>query len=85
MALGAAEGVNAADIPSLNYDVDAVKDQAASLIRSRRSLADRLLPTNALEEGWLKTRTTSDTDNLLMGKVAKELNSMLASFGDLDA
>ncbi|EME48814.1 hypothetical protein DOTSEDRAFT_67762 [Dothistroma septosporum NZE10] len=85
IALGAAEGVNAADIPSLNYDLDGVKDRALSLVRSRRSLADRLLPTNALEERWLKTRTASDTDDFLLGRVVKELNSMLASFGDSDA
>ncbi|KAK4635178.1 Nucleoporin [Fulvia fulva] len=85
IALGAAEGVNAADIPSLAYNLEVVKDHAASLIRSRRSLADRLKPTNAMEERWLKATTPSDTDNVLLDKVVKEINSMLASFGDSDA
>ncbi|KAF2169905.1 hypothetical protein M409DRAFT_64877 [Zasmidium cellare ATCC 36951] len=81
-ARAAAEGINAADIPALEYDVEAVKALVEALSR-KRNLSERLTPTNALEERWSKT-VTNGTDNVLLQKALKEIEGMLAVVGGSD-
>ena len=80
MARGAADGINAADIPDLNYDGQSVKSLVESLTRSKRSLIDRIRPATPLEERWMNTPGAGNADNLLVQKIEKEMNSMLACF-----
>ncbi|SMY19517.1 unnamed protein product [Zymoseptoria tritici ST99CH_1A5] len=80
-ARAAADGINAADIPALEYDFEGVKGLTESLVRSKRSLADRIAPTSPLEERWSKTSVSGASDNLLMQKILKELVSMQECFG----
>jgi nuclear pore complex protein Nup188 len=81
-ARAAADGINAADIPALEYDFESVKGLAESLVRSKRSLAPRIAFVGPLEERWSKTSVPGASDNLLMEKVVKELTGMLACFGE---
>lgn len=78
VARAAAEGINAADVPSLEYDVESVKALMEALSRTR-NLSERLTPVNALEERWMKM-SIAGGGNALMGKALKEIKTMLALF-----
>ncbi|KAF2211575.1 hypothetical protein CERZMDRAFT_43283 [Cercospora zeae-maydis SCOH1-5] len=80
IARGAADGINAADVPELNYDAPSIKALVEGLTRSKRSLVDRIRPATPLEERWLNTPSTGSADNLLLAKVQKEMHGMLACF-----
>ncbi|KAM3419104.1 hypothetical protein BST61_g5054 [Cercospora zeina] len=80
IARGAADGINAADVPELNYDAQNVKALVEGLTRSKRGLVDRLRPATPLEERWFNTPATGSADNLLLAKVQKEMHGMLACF-----
>ncbi|GIZ40145.1 hypothetical protein CKM354_000349700 [Cercospora kikuchii] len=82
IARGAADGINAADVPELNYDAQNVKALVEGLTRSKRSLIDRIRPATPLEERWLNTPAAGSADNLLLAKVQKEMHGMLACFED---
>lgn len=79
-ARGAADGINAADIPDFHYDGQSVKSLVESLMRSKRSLIDRIRPANPLEERWMTTPGVANADNILVQKIEKELSSMLTCF-----
>ncbi|KAK4506695.1 hypothetical protein PRZ48_000428 [Zasmidium cellare] len=81
-ARAAAEGINAADIPALEFDVETVKALVEALSR-KRNLSERLTPTTALEERWMRT-VTDGTDNVLLQKALKEIEGMLAVVGGPD-
>lgn len=81
IARGAAEGINAADIPELDFDLPALKARVETLWRNKRALRDRITPTNALEARWQKTRDAAPHENVLEAKIFKEMASMLACFG----
>lgn len=81
-ARSAAEGINGADIPAMEYDVGTVKALVEALSR-KRNLSERLTPTNALEEKW--ARTTDGTDHVLLQKALKEISSMLACASSSDS
>ena len=85
MARGAAEGINAADVPALGYNVDSVKALVDALTRSKRSLNDRITPVGPTEARWLQTPADGASDNLLMAKIMKEVVSMRACFGESEA
>lgn len=79
-AKGPAEGINAADVPPLNFDYWKVKQEAASLVRQKSSLMSRVAPMNPREEEWRSIG--KDDGNVLVGKVVNELDSLLDIFGD---
>lgn len=81
MAQGAAEGINPADIPILQYKEEDVKTLVEALSRSRRSLQDRIRPATPVEERWAQMPVKGASDSLLQEKVIKEMTSMLAWFG----
>ncbi|KXT00739.1 hypothetical protein AC578_8246 [Pseudocercospora eumusae] len=86
VARGAAEGIDANAVPELDYDVEVVKGLVEALIRSKRSLNDRITAVSPLEERWMKTCVTGASDNLLVEKVLREVGSFLECFaGEGDA
>lgn len=80
-ARGAAEGIDGGDIPELEYDVDAVKGAAEGLLRSRRGLAERVVPVGGLESKWEATVPESGGENMLVKKVARELEGLVKGAG----
>ncbi|KAF1823775.1 uncharacterized protein K489DRAFT_379777 [Dissoconium aciculare CBS 342.82] len=81
IARGAAEGINAADIPQLAFDVASVKAKVEGLWRNKRVLRERITATSSLEARWQRTPTSGAFQNVLEGKVMKEIASMLACLG----
>ncbi|KAI5370260.1 hypothetical protein Slin15195_G011380 [Septoria linicola] len=84
MARGAADGINAADIPELDFDATGTKALVEALTRSKRSLADRIRPGTPLEERWANTPVTGSSSNMLVQKVEREMHAMLACFESAD-
>lgn len=77
-ARGAAEGINASDIPELEYDAESVKGAAEGLLRGKRGLAERLVPVGSLEERWAgSAEGAAGGESLLLKKVEKELQSLV--------
>jgi nuclear pore complex protein Nup188 len=81
IARGAAEGINAADIPQLAFDVASVKAKVEGLWRNKRVLRERITATSSLEARWQRTPTSGAFQNVLEGKVMKEIACMLACLG----
>jgi len=82
MARGAAEGINAADIPALAYDLINAKAEIEKLPRTKRSLVDKVVPCNERELDLAARPTTGPYDNKLMELVMREINGCLALFGE---
>ena len=80
-ARAAAEGINAADIPTLAYDYQKVKDDASGLMRQKTSLAARIVPVGEREDAWIVSSSQGASDNLLQGKVVREVVGLLGCFG----
>ncbi|KAK3673450.1 hypothetical protein LTR78_006684 [Recurvomyces mirabilis] len=74
LARAAAEGLSAAEIPVLNYDLESVRQEVAGLARTQRSLADKIVPSNAREEGM--------GAEALQGPVLAEIHAVMRCFGD---
>jgi nuclear pore complex protein Nup188 len=81
IARGAAEGINAADIPELAFDVATIKAKVEGLWRNKRVLRERITATSGLEARWLRTPSSGAYQNVLESKVMKEIASMLACLG----
>lgn len=81
VARAAAEGINAADVQPLKYNIEAVKGAVASITRQKRALRDRITPVTPLEERWLKAQVPGSSDNLLQAKVLREITSMVQFLG----
>lgn len=81
-AMGAAEGIDAANIPQLSYDVSQAKTRLEALPRNTRSLRDRIVSMNEVEVEWTRMESSVASDNLLMEKVLKEVHGTLECFGD---
>nr|POF08138.1 nucleoporin [Quercus suber] len=79
---GASEGVNAMDIPPLALDMQVLKGLVAALPRSKRSLADRIVPANEREAVWAQTAVSGSSSNLLEEKVIRELVQAAALLGE---
>lgn len=79
---GAADGVNATNIPPLDIDMPMLKGLVAALPRSRRSLIDRIVPTNEREAQWAQTAVTGASQNLLVEKVIREMCQAAALLGE---
>ena len=78
---GAADGINAADVPKLNLDYEKVKEDVASLVRQKTSLASRIVPVGVMEERWRESGVAG-YDSLLMSKVVSEVVELLRCFGE---
>jgi len=79
-ARGAAEGIDAADVPALTFDHTKVKDDALGVLRMKTSLASRLVPMNAREEEWAADGSGSGEENTLLRKALKELSGLCSCF-----
>nr|POE49271.1 nucleoporin [Quercus suber] len=79
---GAAEGVNATDIPPLALDLQMLKGLVAALPRSKRSLVDRIVPANEREVVWAQTAAKGSSSNLLAEKVIREVTQATALLGE---
>ena len=77
VARGAAAGINAADVPKLNFNHTKVRDEAAGLRRQKTSLASRIVPVGAREEAWRARTVEGPSDNLLQAKVLTEVIGLL--------
>ena len=82
IARGAAEGLNAADVPKLEYDYRKVKDDAMGLMRQKTSLASRIVAVGQREEEWSARSVAGPSDNLMQDKVVKEVVELVGAFGD---
>ncbi len=80
-ARGAAEGIDAADVPTLEFEHEKVKEGAAGLMRQRTSLASRVVPVGEREEAWMKEAGGVSGDNVLIEKVGNEVKALLELFG----
>jgi nuclear pore complex protein Nup188 len=78
---GAADGINSADVPQLEFDYRKVKDDAAGLMRQKTSLASRIVAVGEREEVWKATDGGAGADNVLMGKVVHEIRELMDCFG----
>ncbi|KAK5115369.1 hypothetical protein LTR62_001569 [Meristemomyces frigidus] len=83
LTLAAKEGISAADMPSLLYEVQNVKVELEGLVRGQRSLRDRIVPANAREEALRVVTNKADYDNELQRVVVEEVQSALRCFGDV--
>jgi nuclear pore complex protein Nup188 len=79
---GAAEGINSADVPTLEFDYRKVKDDGAGLMRQRTSLASRIVAVGPREEAWKAEDGGAGADNVLMGMIVKEIGQLIDAFGD---
>ena len=79
---GAAEGINPADVPKLEFDFRKMKDDAAGLMRQKTSLASRIVAVGEREEVWKATDGGAGADSVLMGKVVREVVELLGAFGE---
>ena len=82
VARGAAEGINSADVPKLEFDFRKVKDDAQGLMRQKTSLASRMVPIGPREEGWMAKDGGAGSDNMLMGRIVREVVELVGAFGD---
>ena len=80
---GAAEGINPADVPTLDFDYKKVKDDVAGLMRQRTSLASRIVAVGPREETW-KADDDGGTgaENVLMHMIVQEIGQLMEAFGD---
>ena len=81
IARGAADGINAADVPRLEYDYLKVKDVAAGLMRQKMSLAARIVPVGSREVEWSGRSVAGAYDNALQAKVVREVVELVGLFG----
>lgn len=81
-ARGAAEGINAADIPTLDFDHTKVKDTAVGLMRQKTSLAARIVPVGEREAAWSVRSVGGASDNVLQDKVIVEVIGLMQCFGE---
>ncbi|KAK4546794.1 hypothetical protein LTR36_001526 [Oleoguttula mirabilis] len=82
IARGAAEGVDAAAIPVLAYDLANAKDEVEKLARTQRSLADKVVATSEREAVWARTGAGGASDSLLLAMVVEEVKRTLRCFGE---
>lgn len=82
IARAAAEGINAADIPALAYDLANAKAEVEKLSRTQRSLADKTVATNEREAVWARTPAAGAYDNKLQAMVVGEVVQTLKCFGE---
>ncbi|KAI7402486.1 hypothetical protein KC336_g14417 [Hortaea werneckii] len=82
VARAAAEGLNANEVPLLEYDLGNAKAEMEKLSRTQRSLADKIIATNEREAVLAKTPGSGSFDTLLQGLVVQEVHRCLALLGE---
>jgi len=80
MAKGAAQGINAADIPPLAYDLANAKAEIEKLPRTKSSLADKIVACNEREADLAARPATAAYDNRLTELVMREVDGCLKCF-----
>ena len=79
---GAAEGINPADVPTLEYDYRKVKEEAVGLMRQKTSLQSRIVAVGQREEIWKATDGVAGYENVLQAKVVNEIKALMDAFGE---
>lgn len=82
VARAAAEGINAAEVPLLNYDLGNARAEVEKLSRTQRSLVDKIVATNEREAVWARTLASGSSDTVLQAMVVEEMKRCLALFGE---
>ncbi len=81
VAHAADAGIDANDIPALLFDAVKVREDVVGLARQRTSLASRIVAVGEREEVWART-SAGGTDNVLLAKVVREIEGVVAWGGD---
>lgn len=79
-AMGPAAGVVSAEIPSLIFDRVAVKEEVEGMLRSRRSLRERITPVGEREAEWARAkadRVGTGAESRLEEKIVVELEAVV--------
>lgn len=79
VALGAAEGIAAADVEELRYDVQAVRDDVEAMSKGQRGLRDRIAPATERDVELARQRVGNGDDGL-QAAVLRELSQVAALF-----
>ena len=79
---GAAEGINPADVPTVEFDYRKMKDDAAGLMRQRTSLSSRIVAVGPREEAWKAEDGGAGADNVLQAMIVKEIGQLMDAMGD---
>ena len=82
VARAAAEGINAVEIPPLQYDLENAKQEVGKLARTQRSLASKIVPTTEQEVVWARTSGISAYDNDLQRRVVEEVLQVQRCLGE---
>jgi nuclear pore complex protein Nup188 len=85
IARAADEGLDANDVPKLDFDAQKVKEDAVGLVRQKISLASRVVAVGEREEEWKKADGGSGSDDVLMAKIVAEISNLETWFGDATA
>lgn len=81
---GASAGVIANQIVDPAWDKKQVKEDIELWMQRRAALRDRIVPTNAAEDAWIRlppSSNTSGSENLLEEKVVQEMNTVFMILG----
>ncbi|KAK0792646.1 hypothetical protein LTR91_012671 [Friedmanniomyces endolithicus] len=79
LARAAADGITAADVAPLRYDLENARQEVGKLARSQRSLADKVVAVNERE---LVMLGSDSHDNELLRRVADGVRVVMRCFGD---
>ncbi|KAK5124795.1 hypothetical protein LTR85_001508 [Meristemomyces frigidus] len=82
IARGAAEGIDAAAIPVLAFDLANARAEVEKLARTPRSLADKIVATNEREAGWARMPASGSPDSMLLAMVVEEVRRTVGCFGE---
>lgn len=58
-AVGPAAGINPDQVPSLDYDRAAVKEEVEAMLKGPKALRERVLPVGERELGWVKQKSSA--------------------------
>lgn len=84
LARAAAEGVDAGGIPQVEYNLANVRAEVEKLTRTRRSLADKIVPMGEGEWRWAREKVEGAGDNRLQAMVMREVKEILDVLGGME-
>ncbi|KAK5170493.1 uncharacterized protein LTR77_005081 [Saxophila tyrrhenica] len=77
VAYAADAGIDANDVPELQFDDKKVREDIVGLARQKTSLASRIVAVGEREEVWQRTEA-GGTDNVLLAKVVAEIEGVFS-------
>lgn len=84
LARAAAEGVDAVGIPQVEYNLANARAEVEKLTRTRRSLADKIVPLGEVEWRWAREKVEGAGDNRLQAMVMREVKEILDLLGGVE-